>query len=139
MLGGKGNPTCPDAVVLVPGILGSELLRGDELIWGVSPKVAAAGMISGRLFDDLRRELRPGGLIRLPTYLPAIGRFDPYQRLTRAMRDLAMDKAAVLEFPYDWRQSVADTAAALAVAAGEHLEQNQPQGVQIRPHRGRLS
>jgi Lecithin:cholesterol acyltransferase len=119
---GRESLKCPDAIVVVPGILGSELLRGDELIWGAQPKVAAAGLISGRLFDDLRGDLRPGGLIRIPTYLPAIGRFDPYQRLTRAMRDLAADEAALLEFPYDWRQPVADTASVLAAAASEHLD-----------------
>lgn len=116
------SPRCPDAIVVVPGIGGSELKRGDDVIWGASLKVAVAGLVTGQLFDDLRGELVPGGLVRLPTNLPGIGRFDPYQRLMRTVRELAVHRAAVLEFPYDWRGSIVDSAAALAEAAGEHLE-----------------
>jgi triacylglycerol esterase/lipase EstA (alpha/beta hydrolase family) len=40
----------------------------------------------------------------------------------RALRELAVHRDAVQAFPYDWRRSIIESAAALAETAGDHLE-----------------
>ena len=113
-----------DAVVLVPGILGSELLGPDDSpVWGLRPKPLAKALVTGSIFGELRRDvLKVGGLLRSPGYLPGFDRFDPYTDLYHLLCRLARHDDAVLAYPYDWRRHVGHVAAELAVDAAAHLE-----------------
>lgn len=118
-------PCSLDAVMLVPGILGSELIDPEhdgERIWGLTPKALASALVTGRIYDRLRDpRLRPGRLLRVPGALPGLGRMDPYSALADEIRRTVRHPDAFLEYPYDWRRPVADVARELAADAADHL------------------
>ncbi len=118
------TPRCRDAVIVVPGILGSELIdpSSGEVIWGLEPKALAKTLISGSTFDRLRDDrLQAGDLLHRCAWLPGLTRFEPYTGLVRRLGDACVDTAAVAKHPYDWRRPLAQTAFELAGAAAEHL------------------
>jgi AAA ATPase-like protein/lecithin:cholesterol acyltransferase len=125
--------TC-DAVVFVPGFMGSALVdaaSGDR-VWGdwrVTDwlRLLRGGVPSAlRLTDDERAghtgRLRASGLLELPSWTPLFGATDPYRRLLDAVRSAVLDPDAVLAFPYDWRLPVSASGPLLAEAALRHLE-----------------
>jgi hypothetical protein len=65
--------------------------------------------------------LCPTGSFGLPAFLSVLGGLEPYQRLADRLRQVVVDRAAVLEFAYDWRLPVRHNARFLAVATREHL------------------
>lgn len=79
---GLTGPVCRDEVVLVPGIMGSELVEAGsgDLLWGLAPSAYAkllatdAGMRRLRLTDDERAgrvgRVRATGLLRFPAGWP---------------------------------------------------------------------
>lgn len=124
----------PDAVVIIPGIMGSELrdTATDTVIWGLRDlKWYVKAWSKGTGLDalqvtDAEREGRTGrvkatGLLEFPAFAPLLAGFEPYTRLVRAIKDVVASPAAVLEFAYDWRLSVAHNADLLAKAAAAHL------------------
>jgi pimeloyl-ACP methyl ester carboxylesterase len=113
-----------DAVIVVPGILGSELVTATgETVWGLGLKQLAGALITGSVYDRLRDPtLTPGRLLRVPSWLPGFDRFEPYTALTARLESVVRHPRALLEFPYDWRRPVRDVAAELAVVASEHLQ-----------------
>jgi Lecithin:cholesterol acyltransferase len=126
-----GRPACADAVIVVPGILGSELVDGEgRVVWGLKPSVLAGAWITRQLdvlhvTDDDRagkRRLRPTRLLRTPGYLPLLGGIEPYTRLLSRVKDTAVDPRAVAEFAYDWRLSIDYNAAELVKRCDEHLD-----------------
>ncbi|MFF2045514.1 hypothetical protein ACFVVX_34355 [Kitasatospora sp. NPDC058170] len=131
------SPVAPDisqdAVVVVPGIMGSALRNAHtgEPVWGLSPKLLA-GFWSDP--DRLRvlhltpaeREgrygrIEPAGLLTASTWAPFLKGVEPYTDLVDTIREVVADRAAVLEFAYDWRLPVAVNGARLAHAARRHL------------------
>ena len=123
-----------DAVLVVPGIMGSELVdtTTGSLLWGFS----GAGWYvdawtSGRslrelALTDTERDGRYGRvaatrLLRFPAYAPVLRGFEPYGRLLAALRATARHPSAVAEFAYDWRLPVSYNAGLLADAAARHL------------------
>jgi pimeloyl-ACP methyl ester carboxylesterase len=114
-----------DAIIIVPGILGSELIDSadDKIVWGLSPRALAGALITGTTYDRLQRSsVRPTGrLLRVPSYLPGLGRLEPYTALASVLTRFITHPAAIGEFAYDWRQSLTLTARELASFAHEHL------------------
>ncbi|SES43518.1 lipase/acyltransferase domain-containing protein [Lentzea albida] len=122
----------PDAVMVVPGIMGSELVdtTTGETIWGLRPKLLTSALLHGleplavtdaeRAGDTSR--VKPVGLLRFPAYLPGLTGLEPYTGLVRELRGLVRHRDAVAEFAYDWRLPVKHNAALLADAVDAHLE-----------------
>jgi hypothetical protein len=126
-----GIPVTTDAVVVVPGIMGSELVDEDgEVRWGLKPLLLAKAWLTRRL-DVLRvteadqaggRRLWPTRLLRVPGYMPVLGGLEPYTYLLTRVTERAVDRRAVAEFPYDWRLSIAFNAAELVRHCEQHLD-----------------
>jgi len=123
-----------DAVVVVPGIMGSELLdtTTGRTLWGlrdprwyVNAWTSRAPLQALRLTEDERAgrygRVRAAGLLRFPAFAPLLRGFEPYTALTTALRRVTAHPAAVLAFPYDWRLPVAHNTTLLAEAADRHL------------------
>lgn len=122
-----------DAVVVVPGIMGSALYdtESDRWLWGLRPRVLAkawsrAGGMDGLAVTDdelagKHTRVRATGLLTIPAFSPVLAGFEPYTRLVRAVRKVVPNRSAVLEFAYDWRLSVRHNAALLATAMNDHL------------------
>ncbi len=119
-----------DAVVVIPGIMGTELVDAEsgKLLWGLRPGLLArmwaapTGNLSPLVVDrEKPSRVRPGRLLRFPALMPGLGSVEPYTRLIRGLRSVVRHPDAVCEFGYDWRLPVTDNAALLAEAITEHL------------------
>lgn len=120
-----------DAVMLVPGILGSELVDdSNTVVWGLSPRVIAATFILGDVSrlavhpSELsgKPRLRPTKLLEFPAFLPDFGGVEPYSPMIRHLPGKLASTEAFATFPYDWRLSIEHAAGRLAAAAEQHLE-----------------
>jgi len=128
-------PLCRDAVMVLPGIMGSELVdvESGDVLWGLSPKAYARfwtspeGIRRLHLTDEERAgayaRVRATRTLRLPSVSPGLGGFEPYTALVKRIREQCPHSDAVAEFPYDWRLSVPTNAGLLADAAERHLQQ----------------
>lgn len=121
--------TTPDAVVVVPGIMGSELYDtvDERTIWGMKPGMLVSALVPGghgltrlRVTGEPDR-VKPVGLIRFPAYLPWLKGVEPYSKLVGRLREIVRHPTALTAFPYDWRLPVAHNAVLLADAVDEHL------------------
>lgn len=123
----------PDAVVVIPGIMGSTLVQGDRVLWGLERLgwYARAWARRGTALDALaltsaEREgdygrVRATGLLKAPAWAPFLRGIEAYTGLVKAIRRVVANPAAVLEFSYDWRLPAAHNAIALEEAARDHL------------------
>jgi len=114
--------------------MGSELVDVETgtLLWGLSARRYASFWTDDspweklKVTDDERTgkagRVRATRLLRFPGFAPVLRGIEPYSRLTAGIRDIVLHPAALLEYPYDWRLSVAHNAAQLATCAGSHLE-----------------
>jgi pimeloyl-ACP methyl ester carboxylesterase len=96
---GRGDTATPPVVVLVPGIMGSELAIGSERVW-LSPWRLAQGM-----FDRLRLPASDPARAAVAVDLLCAGYRATLDRLARQYQ--------VVTFPYDWRDDVERAAARL--------------------------
>ncbi len=124
-----------DAVVVVPGIMGSALRDTttgryvwrphDPLWWG--GWLRDDGIRPLHLDEDERSgkygRVEATELLRAPGWAPVLKGFEPYKALLAAVERTVADPKAVLEFPYDWRLPVAVNGELLAEAAHRHLAQ----------------
>jgi hypothetical protein len=113
-----------DVIVLVPGILGSALVKDGREVWGASGSSIAGNLITfGNALRTLELPHRigyndPKDGVTAPHVLPKLymvptfWKADGYGRLTNRLKErftltLAIDGQAgnLLEFPYDWRLS----------------------------------
>jgi hypothetical protein len=111
----------PDVVVLVPGITGSVLRRGDQVVWGWSVTAGLRALLSrgGAVVEALKlagdtepeRETLDDGvtadeLITDLHLLPGLWKIDGYTRIKDAvMRDFDVVAGRnYFELPYDWRR-----------------------------------
>ncbi|MFD5520564.1 esterase/lipase family protein [Streptomyces sp. NPDC127066] len=139
-----------DAVVIVPGIMGSELrdTKTRKILWGLSGTrwlVSAWMRRQGLQKLHLTEEELAGAtgrieatqLLRHSTWTPYLRGQEPYTQLTDTVLDYVADPAAVCEFPYDWRLPVATNGKLLAQRAREHLTtwRNHPRHHQALAHR----
>jgi hypothetical protein len=133
---GSGRPDIThDAVVVVPGIMGSELYdtRSQRMIWGLGDMswyvrawTTGSGLADLRLTEAERGgtydRVRPVRFIEFPAFFRMFGGLGPYTRLMSMVHGTVAHHAAVLDFPYDWRLPVAHNGRLLAVAARRHLD-----------------
>lgn len=124
------SPATLDAVVVVPGIMGSELADANGKIqWGLKPAVAWDAHVGNRLaalhVTDTELagapRLRATRLLRVPTYTPFCRGLEPYSDLLNLVSATVVDRRALLEFPYDWRLSIAHNAQHLVKQCEQHL------------------
>lgn len=118
-----------DAVVIVPGVMGSELRNErNEVVWGMKPRLLFRQLLSRDVLARLH--LPPGApddgvrataLLAFPGYLPMLDGVEPYTDLVNALRRVTLHPDGVLEFPYDWRRSITHNARLLEDAATAHL------------------
>lgn len=129
-------PSAPDvtadAVVLLPGIMGSVLADAatGQVLWGLSGRALATAWSNGGSLDRLTvtdRErhgtadrVHATGILTLPAAAPLLRGIEPYDRLRDAITTVTRP-GAVMDFPYDWRLSVEHNAGLLATAARTHL------------------
>jgi pimeloyl-ACP methyl ester carboxylesterase len=118
----------PDALVLVPGIMGSELYdRDNRLVWGLKPSLLFQGRRLRTVIDRLAVTeesdggIRPGGPVHFPGWLPILDGVEPYERMLTSLRAFALRPSAVLAFGYDWRLSIDRNAEQLRDAVAAHL------------------
>jgi lecithin:cholesterol acyltransferase len=123
-----------DAVIVLPGIMGSELIdsRTGRVLWGLSDtRWYVQAWTSGRSLDALRvtdaeraghtSRVAATRLLRFPAFAPILRGMEPYSALLAGVRQVTAHPDAVMEFAYDWRLSVRYNAALLAEAAEKHL------------------
>ncbi|MFJ4059182.1 esterase/lipase family protein [Streptomyces albogriseolus] len=123
-----------DAVVIVPGIMGSTLrdVESDTPLWGLRRVFqysarAHARRLRALTVTDAERAGETGrieatGVLNVAEWFPGLGHVQPYNELISKLRRAALHKAAVLPFPYDWRLSVAHNGALLAREIRRHLD-----------------
>lgn len=123
----------PDAVVVIPGIMGSTLCEGEDVLWGMHrlgwyreawrhpESLARLALTPAERAGDYSR-ITATGLLRRPAFAPFLRGLEPYGHLVDAVTAAVADPAAVLEFAYDWRLPVTHNAALLHAAAAAHLE-----------------
>jgi hypothetical protein len=123
-----------DAVVILPGLMGSELVetRSGRVLWGLaSPRWYVQAWTSGeslralQVTDDERAgrmgRITATRLLRVPAFAPVFRGVEPYTALVAGARRVVTHADAILEFPYDWRLPVAYSAGQLADAVDNHL------------------
>lgn len=122
-----------DAVVVVPGIMGSELVdtANDTKLWGAphlfryTARMQLDRFRSLALTDDERAgrtgRIKPRGLLSVHEWFPNLGGIEPYSKLVGDLRANAVHPQAVATFAYDWRLSVQHNGARLAEFASHHL------------------
>ncbi|MEU5295663.1 esterase/lipase family protein [Streptomyces umbrinus] len=130
-------PTGPghrDAVLVLPGIMGSELVETatGRVLWG-GPDLrrygsawASGGSLAALHVTDEERagvtgRVHATRLLRFPAFAPVLRGFEPYTNLLAGTRRVAAHPDAVREFAYDWRLSTEHAAARLAETADDHL------------------
>ncbi|MDX2849223.1 hypothetical protein PV342_12290 [Streptomyces sp. PA03-3a] len=124
-----------DAIVVVPGIMGSELrdAKTGDLLWGLSVRLLERAWRRGDGLEHLRTtpeelegstgRVRATRLLAVPAWAPFLRGVEPYSDLLRTVTEAAAAPEAVLAFPYDWRLPVQHNGALLAAATRQHLEQ----------------
>ena len=124
-----------DAVVILPGLMGSELVESDSgrVLWGLaSTRWYVQAWTSGKslralhVTDDERAgrvgRITATRLLRVPSFAPVFRGIEPYTALIAGIRRVVAHSDAILEFPYDWRLPVAYNAGQLASAVDDHLK-----------------
>jgi pimeloyl-ACP methyl ester carboxylesterase len=142
------QPAVHDAIVVVPGIMGSALYdtEAERLIWGADNLrwyweawTRRDGLRRLALDDDERAgrysRVVPTTFLRAPAWAPFLGGFDPYTRLLHGVYAMVAAPQAVLEFAYDWRLPVEHNAARLAEAMARHLEAWQREDAHLAARR----
>src|SRR5262252_1147300 len=134
---------CRDAVVVLPGIMGSELVETatDTVLWGLADpgwyvnSWTTGGSLRALAVTDAERNGLTGRVqatrtLRVPAFAPSLRGFEPYTKLLATVKRFVVDAAAVREFAYDWRLAIDYNAAELAKVAEEHLKswQRHPKG-----------
>ncbi|MFF4019876.1 esterase/lipase family protein [Streptomyces sp. NPDC001843] len=114
------RPAGGDIAVIVPGILGSTLVRGDRRVWGYRQVFRSVHRLGSRLTQDLSLPaaafadpsaghddgVRADGSLKSLAIIPGFVAMDGYDRLVGALRKrFTGDLESVHEFCYDWRQS----------------------------------
>ncbi|MEU9592566.1 hypothetical protein AB0D84_23020 [Streptomyces sp. NPDC048193] len=129
-----------DLVVVIPGILGSTLARGERQTWGYRQIFRNVHRLGDRLTQDL--SLDPGvfgqpaqgwddgtrvtGVLTTLGMFPGLVAVDGYDNLLKRLRRrFAGDRDGIRAFPYDWRQSNEHTARRLARFVEPLLEERR--------------
>ncbi|MEQ9450089.1 MAG: FHA domain-containing protein [Pseudomonadales bacterium] len=102
-------------VVVLPGIMGSELYQGDQLFW---PNLSRALRDPTVMSVGRRDSLRLGGIARRIIVVKNFIKLDAYSELVGFLEEELgyVSGQDLLEFPYDWRQDNRDSAEKLKIA-----------------------
>ena len=126
----------PHLVVVIPGIGGSELRRGDHDLWKLGlPTMFKALVTLGRSFEELAPDdpgllddpdysdgIEPGGILTVASSLPGLARLPGYHHLRHGLHErYELSDLNYLEFAYDWRRDLRQAAAKLETAIDERL------------------
>lgn len=125
------RPLIADAVLVVPGIMGTELVDvsggSPKLLWGLKPGLLSRMWLGSMdVFERLKYDpddtrVVPNRLLRMPAYAPFLKGCEPYTGLIEDLEKVVQHPRAIGEFGYDWRRPVRRNAELLAVAIDEHL------------------
>jgi len=127
------RPRTPHLAVLIPGIMGSVLHRGDDLLWGVGVNPLIDIIRSGDLsLSRLRLDaklaapepaIRATALFPSTTLIPGFWKHDGYSEIRNALvNELGLVPGSnYFEFPYDWRMDNRLAARQLAADARRWL------------------
>jgi len=120
-------------VVVVPGFMGSELWRGEELLWPRLKELFTEPEVF-RLPEGPPVEARR--LVAEVVVVPNLIKLDQYNRLVDFLEEeLGYQRGQdLLEFPYDWRQDLRLSARTLAAAIGRWREERGHSRVTILAH-----
>ncbi len=126
-----------DVIVLLPGIMGSELSRGGKTLWGFKAGTIGSALFSrgGKISKDLMLhddsddpDVDADGITAtrlMPDIhlMPGVWKIDGYSKVASAIhRDFVVTNGVnFFEFPYDWRRDNRVNAKRLARAAHEWL------------------
>ena len=102
-------------IVFVPGMMGSELWRGSEMVWP-NPRLLFSDPEIFQLPN--RYPLEPRGVVRQVVIVPNLIKQEQYSSVGDFFeQDLGYERGKnYLDFPYDWRQDVRESARLLAAA-----------------------
>ncbi|MFG1816970.1 hypothetical protein ACGFIF_24655 [Kribbella sp. NPDC049174] len=122
-----GGAVSRDAVIVIPGIMGSALVDTEtrETVWGldqagwwVKAWTSKTALLRLAVTDAERAgrigRIRPAGLLRAPAFAPILKGFEPYTKLVEGISPALAHRDALSEFPYDWRLSIEHNARELA-------------------------
>ncbi|MFE7646610.1 lipase/acyltransferase domain-containing protein [Streptomyces phaeoluteigriseus] len=123
-----------DAVLVVPGIMGTRLVEAatGKVLWGMGKAAEYAGRwdleggmgalaLSPAEAEGEFGRVVPRGIIRTPSWAPLLGGVEPYDRLLKRLRTMVVHPDAVGEFGFDWRLPTEHNARRLAQAVERHL------------------
>ncbi|MEU7428594.1 hypothetical protein [Streptomyces sp. NPDC040750] len=123
-----------DAVIIVPGIMGSELRdkKSGDVLWGLSgvrwlinawtrPQGLKRLHLTEEELTGSTDRIEATQLLRHSAWTPYLRGQEPYTQLQEAVTGYVADPAAICEFAYDWRLPVATNGKLLAKRAREHL------------------
>lgn len=120
------------AVIVVPGIMGSELKEGNETVWGFKSLRWYFDVWKSNQFRSLaltQRErdgdygrITATNLLSSPAFLAKFGKINPYHALLNRLRGDSVHPDAVTAFPYDWRLPVCYNGALLARHVEQHVD-----------------
>jgi hypothetical protein len=100
-------------VVVVPGILGSRLCKGTEVVWGERSSISNFSRLD--LGGPSPESLSPCGLVDKISVLGPFWKIDAYSSLVEKLKSLGYQNGQTLfVFDYDWRQTNEETADRLA-------------------------
>jgi pimeloyl-ACP methyl ester carboxylesterase len=100
-------------VVVVPGILGSRLCKGTEVVWGERTSLSNFSRLD--LGGPSPEPLSPCGLVDQISILGPFWKIDAYSSLIEKLKSLGYQNGQRLfVFDYDWRQTNEETADRLA-------------------------
>ncbi|MFG6198184.1 hypothetical protein [Nonomuraea sp. JJY05] len=132
---GVDSPRTTDAVIVTPGIMGSELVDVEtgRPLWGLSdPRWYVSAWTSGTSLTALQLSaderdgrygrVRATRLVRFPSFIPVLAGLTPYRSLLRGLQSVVLHRDAIAEFAYDWRLPVAHNANVLSEFAKRHLD-----------------
>jgi pimeloyl-ACP methyl ester carboxylesterase len=123
-----------DLVVVIPGILGSRLVRRDgnrtKVVWDLSirnlPRLLWAAATGALLFHEDDETIKADSLFSYQL-LPGFFGVDDYVSLVGVLRGVA-SADQVVTLPYDWRRSNRIAADALAMTVGDGLRKLREAG-----------
>ena len=109
-------------LVVIPGFIGSELYRGDTLLW---PNLRRMVRCPKSQIKEYWEEAEVRGMIRQLAVIPGLIKAESFGSLTNFLtQDLGYESGKdLLEFPYDWRRDNRETARLLAEAIRQWRQQ----------------
>ncbi|MDR2381512.1 MAG: hypothetical protein LBE08_10160, partial [Bifidobacteriaceae bacterium] len=146
--GAIGQQKSNDAVIIVPGIMGSVLVDADsgEEIWNPSPG-RLFGWLTPQARDTIERlrvtdeelggrvqRVKPAGLIQAPVWAPFLRGLMPYTGLIANLRrHPALDATTpVVGFAYDWRLDIDSAARRLGRTVADCLQKWSGSAAELR-------